>query len=226
MWISGWWNLSICLFQIIRLMWSFQTAWLIYLRINNKYILKLIVCSNLEEGLPSRMWFLWKTIPKSIRDNFDNISGCVAGALLKEKIISNSEQTGFKEISINIKEESKEFIKDWFPGTNMENYVRSAEICGIKKQKGKNKWRNYCPITKALSDGNRLRVVVSLMEHEELCVCQITEMLKLATATVSRHMSVLSERPACFKQERRALGCITGLPDHSQNSSGNGSRYL
>lgn len=46
-------------------------------------------------------------------------------------------------------------------------------------------------ITKALSDGNRLRVIVSLMEHKELCVCQITEMLKLAMATVSRHMSVL-----------------------------------
>jgi ArsR family transcriptional regulator, arsenate/arsenite/antimonite-responsive transcriptional repressor len=46
-------------------------------------------------------------------------------------------------------------------------------------------------ITKALSDGNRLRVVVSLMEQKELCVCQITEMLRLATATVSRHMSVL-----------------------------------
>jgi ArsR family transcriptional regulator, arsenate/arsenite/antimonite-responsive transcriptional repressor len=46
-------------------------------------------------------------------------------------------------------------------------------------------------ITKALADGNRLRVVAALMEHEELCVCQMTEMLRLATATVSRHMSVL-----------------------------------
>lgn len=46
-------------------------------------------------------------------------------------------------------------------------------------------------ITKALSDGSRLRVIAALMEHKELCVCQITEMLRLATATVSRHMSVL-----------------------------------
>lgn len=46
-------------------------------------------------------------------------------------------------------------------------------------------------IIKALSDGNRLRVVVSLMSHKELCVCQITEMLKLAMATVSRHMNIL-----------------------------------
>ena len=46
-------------------------------------------------------------------------------------------------------------------------------------------------ITKAMADGNRMRVIVALMEHDELCVCQITEMLRLATATVSRHMSVL-----------------------------------
>ena len=51
--------------------------------------------------------------------------------------------------------------------------------------------REILSIIKALSDGNRLRVVVSLMSHKELCVCQITEMLKLAMATVSRHMSVL-----------------------------------
>lgn len=44
---------------------------------------------------------------------------------------------------------------------------------------------------KALSDGNRLRVVMTLKDCGELCVCQITEMLGLATPTVSRHMSVL-----------------------------------
>ncbi|MCL5036739.1 MAG: metalloregulator ArsR/SmtB family transcription factor [Chloroflexi bacterium] len=46
-------------------------------------------------------------------------------------------------------------------------------------------------ITKALADGNRLRVIAALMEQKELCVCQITEMLQLATATVSRHLRVL-----------------------------------
>ncbi len=46
-------------------------------------------------------------------------------------------------------------------------------------------------ITKALADGNRMRAVAALMERDELCVCQLTEMLGLATATVSRHMSIL-----------------------------------
>lgn len=46
-------------------------------------------------------------------------------------------------------------------------------------------------ITKALADGNRLRVIMALTHYSELCVCQITELLGHATATVSRHMSVL-----------------------------------
>ena len=46
-------------------------------------------------------------------------------------------------------------------------------------------------ITKALADGNRSRVIMALIDLEELCVCQITEMLEIATATVSRHMSIL-----------------------------------
>ena len=46
-------------------------------------------------------------------------------------------------------------------------------------------------ITKALADGNRLRVLMALTKRDELCVCQITEMLELSPATVSRHMSIL-----------------------------------
>lgn len=44
---------------------------------------------------------------------------------------------------------------------------------------------------KALADRNRLRVVMALSKHDELCVCQISELLRVSTPTVSRHMSVL-----------------------------------
>ena len=45
-------------------------------------------------------------------------------------------------------------------------------------------------ITKALSDENRLRVLMFLGDGE-LCVCQIIEMLRLAPSTISEHMAVL-----------------------------------
>jgi ArsR family transcriptional regulator len=46
-------------------------------------------------------------------------------------------------------------------------------------------------ILKALSDKNRLRVVVALSRYDELCACQITELLGVSGATASRHLSVL-----------------------------------
>jgi ArsR family transcriptional regulator, arsenate/arsenite/antimonite-responsive transcriptional repressor len=45
-------------------------------------------------------------------------------------------------------------------------------------------------VFKALSDENRVRALLAL-HHQELCVCQIVELLGLAPSTVSKHMSIL-----------------------------------
>ncbi len=50
--------------------------------------------------------------------------------------------------------------------------------------------KNVLNVTKALSDENRIRIIVSLNEGE-LCVCQVIELLKLAPSTVSKHISIL-----------------------------------
>ena len=52
--------------------------------------------------------------------------------------------------------------------------------------------RKLVAITKALADANRLRAI-SLLEQQELCLCQIVEVLGLASSTVSRHMSILHQ---------------------------------
>ncbi|HSR88153.1 MAG TPA: metalloregulator ArsR/SmtB family transcription factor [Pontiella sp.] len=44
---------------------------------------------------------------------------------------------------------------------------------------------------KALSDMNRLRIVAALNRYDELCACQITEVLQVTGATASRHLSIL-----------------------------------
>lgn len=46
-------------------------------------------------------------------------------------------------------------------------------------------------ILKALADRNRLRIVTALRRYDELCACQITELLQVTGATASRHLSVL-----------------------------------
>ena len=45
-------------------------------------------------------------------------------------------------------------------------------------------------ITKALADEHRLRILAALSDRE-LCLCQVVELLGLATSTVSRHVSLL-----------------------------------
>jgi DNA-binding transcriptional ArsR family regulator len=47
-------------------------------------------------------------------------------------------------------------------------------------------------ILKALGDRNRLRIVLALADHAELCACQITELLGVRGATASRHLGQLT----------------------------------
>jgi ArsR family transcriptional regulator len=47
-------------------------------------------------------------------------------------------------------------------------------------------------IFKALSDRNRIRIV-KMLQKKSLCVCEIKDVLKLATSTVSKHLSILRE---------------------------------
>ena len=50
--------------------------------------------------------------------------------------------------------------------------------------------RDFMAITKALSDPNRVRILLAL-RRGELCVCQITELFGFAPSTVSKHLSIL-----------------------------------
>ena len=50
--------------------------------------------------------------------------------------------------------------------------------------------REFMTITKALSDPNRVRILLAL-RGGELCVCQITELFGFAPSTVSKHLSIL-----------------------------------
>jgi len=46
-------------------------------------------------------------------------------------------------------------------------------------------------IIKSISDRNRLRIFSVLLVHNELCACQITELLNVAGATASRHLGLM-----------------------------------
>jgi ArsR family transcriptional regulator len=56
--------------------------------------------------------------------------------------------------------------------------------------------------TRALADATRLRILVLLLGHDELCVCELTEALALPQPKISRHLAVLRE--AGMLLDRRA----------------------
>ena len=60
--------------------------------------------------------------------------------------------------------------------------------------------RAFMAVTKALSDQNRVSIVLAL-EGRELCVCQIIKFLGLAPSTVSKHLSIL--KLACLIEDRK-----------------------
>ncbi len=52
--------------------------------------------------------------------------------------------------------------------------------------------RESVNIFKALSDSNRLRIVIMLAQRE-LCMCEIREVLGLSNSTVSKHLTILRD---------------------------------
>ena len=69
-----------------------------------------------------------KTLPEEIKNDLSLISGCVGGTEKIEEITRMLKEAGFRDINIQPKAESRESIREWFPGRNLEDYVASATI--------------------------------------------------------------------------------------------------
>lgn len=50
--------------------------------------------------------------------------------------------------------------------------------------------KDFIKLSKAISDDTRVRIL-KLLEKQELCVCQLMEILKLGQSTVSKHLGIL-----------------------------------
>jgi SAM-dependent methyltransferase len=71
-------------------------------------------------------------LPDEIKNDIHLHSACVAGASLISELKEFIRQAGFIDIRIEPKDASKEFLKDWAPGRNIEDYVLSATIEAVK----------------------------------------------------------------------------------------------
>lgn len=71
-------------------------------------------------------------MPEEMKNDLELYSGCMSGASLIHELESFMADAGFNEIKITPKDETKDFIKDWAPETNVTDYVVSAHIEAIK----------------------------------------------------------------------------------------------
>jgi arsenite methyltransferase len=73
-------------------------------------------------------------MPEAIEKDMALYCGCISGAASISELESLLEGTAFKDIQIKPKDESRAFIRNWAPGSNIEDYVVSATIEAIKPE--------------------------------------------------------------------------------------------
>lgn len=73
-----------------------------------------------------------KPVPAALKRDFEKHAGCVAGALRVRNLEGILRAAGFREGRVMVNDASQEFIKDWFPGSGVERYVRSADVLARK----------------------------------------------------------------------------------------------
>jgi SAM-dependent methyltransferase len=67
-------------------------------------------------------------MPQAVKQDYDLYSGCISGAAPIEELRQMLKRSGFFDIRIEIKEESREMIDSWTPGFAASQFIASALI--------------------------------------------------------------------------------------------------
>lgn len=73
-----------------------------------------------------------KELPEAIKNDLALYGGCISGASTVDEINRMLASAGFSDIRIVVKEESKNFIKDWTSVENITEYISSSSIEAVK----------------------------------------------------------------------------------------------
>jgi SAM-dependent methyltransferase len=75
-------------------------------------------------------------ITEEMREDLELHSCCVSGASTIDRLEEMLDAAGFEDIRIEPKDESREFIREWAPGVDVDDFVRSASIEATKPTSG------------------------------------------------------------------------------------------
>jgi arsenite methyltransferase len=73
-----------------------------------------------------------KPLPREVKEDLSLHAACVAGAAQIDELKSMLKQAGFVRIRLTPKDESRELIREWAPGRNLEDFIVSANIEAVK----------------------------------------------------------------------------------------------
>lgn len=71
-------------------------------------------------------------LPEAIREDMALYTGCMAGASMATDVDAMLRASGFTKVRVTPRDESRTFIGDWAPGTDISEYVVSASIEAVK----------------------------------------------------------------------------------------------
>ena len=73
-----------------------------------------------------------KALPEALANDVAALTGCVAGAASVELLHSLLVAAGFEQVRVEVNRASRDFIRDWMPGSGIEEHVASATIEAVK----------------------------------------------------------------------------------------------
>ena len=71
-------------------------------------------------------------MPEALKGEAAALTGCIAGAATPERIRELLGAAGFEAIRVDVKPDSRVFIREWMPGSGAEEFVASATIEATK----------------------------------------------------------------------------------------------
>ena len=71
-------------------------------------------------------------LPAALQAQVAALTGCISGASPVEQLRSVLSEIGFTDVRVDVKPGSREFIRDWMPGSGSEDYIASAAITATK----------------------------------------------------------------------------------------------
>jgi len=72
------------------------------------------------------------SLPYEVQNDMTLLTGCMSGASQLNDLEALLKNSGFTQLEIKPKEDSKQFIRHWAPGSKIEDFIVSATIEAIK----------------------------------------------------------------------------------------------